>query len=320
MNNRQVLKRLYKNYIRKYLKNFSFALILSLLVASSTACIAWLLDPAIKKLFIEKNMDLIYLIPLTIVFAFSIKGLSLYFARTTIIKVGAEIEKELRKDMTSSMINADTQVLDRKHSGKFISHMLFDVSLIVGLTSSAVLILIKDTLTLIGLVGLMFYQNWKLALFAVIMIPLASFAAKSLGKRIAKVTTEAQEKSGALTTYIAEMLKNSKIIKIYQKENFEKGRADKFISELKEKGQKIAIVLVRATPIMEFLTGVMIAGLIYYSTILIGKGSLEINNFFSFLAAMMLSYQPVRSLATVNISVNQGISAAKRVFGVIDEE
>ena len=320
MNNTEIIKRLYKDYINRYLNKIFLALIFSIFVAGSTAAVAWLLDPAIKKIFLEKDKTYAILIPIAIILAFSLKGISLYLVRTTMIKVGAAIQKEIQYDLTKTIINADTQVLESKHSGKFIGHMMFDAALVIQLVSSAVLNLIKDSLTLIALLSLMFYQNWKLSLFAIIMIPLATITAKTLGKRMGKITTELQEKVGIVTTYLTEILKNSKIIKTYQKENFEFARADKFLEETREKGQKMGIILVRATPIMEVLTGIMIAGLIYYSSIMVEDGTLEINTFFSFLAAMMLSYQPVRSLATLNIGINQGISGARRVLAVIDQE
>ena len=166
----------------------------------------------------------------------------------------------------------------------------------------------------------MFLQNWKLALISIIMIPLASFSAKTLGKRISKVTTEAQQKSGFLTTYLIELFKNHKLIKIFQKEEYEKKRAENYLSQLKEKNQKIQTVFVRMSPIMETLTGIMIAVLIFYSGILMSRGELDINNFFSFLAAMMLAYQPVRSLSTLNMVLNQGLSAGSRILPIIDQK
>ena len=318
MTNKEILKRLYKEYVSRYLKKFFLALFFSIVIAGSTAAIAWLLDPAIKKIFVEKNKDFMLLIPIAIILAFTIKGISLYLVRTTMIKVGASIEKEIQQNLIEAIINADTQVIEKKHSGKFIANLTFDAALIIQLVSSSVLSLIKDGLTLIALLSLMFYQNWKLSLLAIIMIPLAAFAAKSLGKRMGKITTELQIKVGMITSYFLDILKNSKIIKTYQKEQFEFARADKFLEEAKEKGQKMGIVLVRTTPIMEVLTGFMIAGLIYYSARMVHDGTLEINNFFSFLAAMMLSYQPVRALATLNIGIKQSLSGARRVFEVID--
>jgi len=318
MTDKEIIKRLYKEYVSRYLKKFFLALFFSIVIAGSTAAIAWLLDPAIKKIFVEKNKDFMLLIPIAIILAFTIKGISLYLVRTTMIKIGASIEKEVQQNLLEAIINSDTQVIEKKHSGKFIGNLTYDAALIIQLVSTSLLSLVKDGLTLIALLSLMFYQNWKLSLLAIIMIPLATFAAKSLGKRMGKITTELQIKVGMITSYFLDILKNSKIIKTYQKEPFEFARGDKFLEELKEKGQKMGIILVRATPIMEILTGFMIAGLIYCSAIMVNNGTLEINNFFSFLAAMMLSYQPVRSLATLNMGINLGLSGARRVFEIID--
>ena len=320
MTKSKIFKRLYKDYSKKYLNKIILSGVFAILVAASTSSIAWLLDPAIKKLFIEKDQSLLVLIPTMIIVAFCVKGLSLYFAKATMISVGESVKKELQYDMVCNLVETDTQIIDKKHSGKFISNLTYDVTHITNLLSNAILTLFKDSLTLIGLLTVMFLQNWKLALISIVMIPLASFAAKTLGKRISKVTTEAQEKSGFLTTYLVELFKNHKLIKIFQKEIYEKNRANKSLSELKEKNQKIQTVFVRLSPVMEVLTGIMIAILIFYAGKLIAKEELDINNFFSFLAAMMLAYQPVRSLSTLNMVVNQGLSAASRILPIIDQE
>ena len=319
MENSIIYKRLYKDYSKKYLNKIILSAFFSILVAGSTSAIAWLLDPAIKKLFIEKDQSLLILIPLMIILAFTTKGLSLYYAKATMISVGEGIKKKLQFDMINTLVGTDTQIIDKKHSGKFISNLTYDVTHITNLLSNAILTLFKDSLTLIGLLLVMFLQNWKLALISIIMIPLASLSAKKLGKRINKVTTEAQQKSGFLTTYLVELFKNHKLMKIFQKEDFEKKRAENYLGQLKEKNQKIQTVYVRMSPIMETLTGVMIAVLIFYSGALMSVGELEINNFFSFLAAMMLAYQPVRALSTLNMILNQGLSAASRILPIIDQ-
>ena len=316
----EIYKRLYSDYSKKFLDKIVLAGFFSILVAGSTSAIAWLLDPAIKKLFIEKDQSLIILIPFMIIVAFTTKGLSLYFAKATMITVGEEIKKKLQFDMIKSLIKIDSQIVDKKHSGKFISNLTYDVTHITNLLSNAILILFKDSLTLIGLLTVMFLQNWRLAIISIIMIPFASISAKTLGKRIGKVTTEAQEKSGFLTTYLVELFKNHKLIKIFQKEDYENIRANKHLEELKEKNKKIQTVYVRMSPIMETLTGIMIAILIYYSGRLIAKGEIDINNFFSFLAAMMLAYQPVRSLSMLNLALKQGLSAASRIIPIIDQK
>ena len=319
MNKIEITKRLYATYTKKYLKNIFIAFFFSILLAGSTSSVAYLLDPAIKKLFIEQNQSLIIIIPFAIVLAFAIKGASLYLARVIMIGVSEEVKRDIQNDVFASLLKADTRIIDEKHSGKFIANLTNDVLLITNLLSTVVLNLFKDSLTLIGLLSVMFYQNWKLSLIAIIMIPLASIAAKSLGKRISKVSNQQMNRAGILTSYLMEMFKNHKLIKIFQREKYEKHRAFEFINNLKESTKKIAIVYVRASPIMEFLTGIMIAFLIFFAAKLIVKNELEVNNFFSFLAAMMLAYQPVRSLATLNISIQQGISGAKRVLPIIDD-
>ena len=318
MNKTKILKRLYKDYTKKYLKQIFLAIFFSLLVAGSTSAIAWLLDPAIDKIFIQKDQSLLILIPLLIILAFTTKGISLYLAKVMMINVAEEIKKKLQIDMLGTLINADTQSIDEKHSGKFISNLTYDVLHITNLLSNGILNLFKDSLTLIGLLTVMFLQNWKLSLIAIILIPIASTAARSLGKRMGKVTTQAQEKSGFLTRYLVELFKNHKLTKIFQKEKYETNRANDYLDQLKEKNKKIGIVIVRISPIMEILTGFMIAILIFYSGKLIASNELSVNNFFSFLAAMMLAYQPVRSLSTLNIIVNQGLSAAGRILPVVD--
>jgi subfamily B ATP-binding cassette protein MsbA len=319
MNNTNILKYLYKNYTRRYLKKIFISAFFTLILAASTSSVAYLLDPAIKQLFIEQRQSFLFLIPGLIVLAFACKGISLYIAKVIMINVAENVKKDIQIDMFSSLIDTDTQVIDDKHSGKFITNLTNDVGMITNLVSTVILNLFKDSLTLIGLLAVMFYQNWKLSLVAIIMIPLASFASKTLGKRIGKVTTQQMNRAGIFNTYLIEIFKNHKIIKIFQKENFEKKRAIIFIDKLRETSRKIAIVFVRASPIMEFLTGIMIAIMIYVAAKLIAKNELDISNFFSFLAAMMLAYQPVRSLATLNVAIQQGISGAQRVVPIIKQ-
>ena len=320
MNNTDIFKRLYNQYTSKFIIKIILAALLSVLVAISTSATAWLLDPAIEKIFINKDQTLIVLIPFAIILAFTTKGISLYLAKLIMINVGEEVKKIIQIDMLNSFIKADTETIENKHSGNYISNLNFDVHQITRMLSEAFLSLFKDGLTLIGLLIVMFYQNWKLSLIAMIMIPLASVTAKVLGKRMGKVSTQAQERSGDLNRYLIDLFKNHKIIKIFQREDFEKSRSEIFVNNLKEKSAKIATVYIRSAPVMEVLTGIMIAILIFYSGKLIIKEELGINNFFSFLAAMMLAYQPVKTLTKVNVAIGQGLAAAKRILPIVDME
>ncbi len=316
--NIQILKRLYNDYTKKYVKKIILAVFFTILLAGSTSSVAYLLDPAIKQLFIEQKKNLILVIPGLIILAFVVKGASLYLAKVIMIGVSVDVTRDIQIDAFNSLLNADTKLIESKHSGKFITNLTNDIGMITNLVSTVILNFFKDSLTLIGLLSVMFYQNWKLSLFAIIMIPIASLAAKTLGKRIGKVTMQQMKHAGILNSYFMEILKNHKLAKIFQKENFEKKRALEFIENAKETSRKITVVFVRASPIMEILTGIMIALLIYISAILISKNELEVSNFFSFLAAMMLAYQPVRSLATLNIAIQQGLVGAKNVLPIID--
>ena len=316
---KNILQRLFKEYVKKHLKKILIALVLSIIVAGSTSGIAWLLDPAVKKIFIEQNKVFAWSIPLLIVVAFTSKGLSLYFARINIIRVGEEVAGALQKNVARNILTSDIQTLDNRHSGKYISNVMYDTHHVQNLVSNGVLNLMKDSFSVIALVSLMFYQNWKLALFAILMMPLAAGLARSLGKRIGKATSKAGVSSGNLASFLSEIFKGSKMIRIYQKEKQENEKANKVIDDLVEKNIKIGSVMIRATPIMESLTGFMIAGFIIFSGKLIANGELGVNNFFSFLAAMMLAYQPIRSLATINMVAHQGAAAFKRISEIIDK-
>ena len=252
--------------------------------------------------------------------AFFVKGTSLYIAKVLMIRVSQELKAGVQEDMMKSLISTDTKFIDKVHTGKFISNLTLDVSLLVNLISTALLNLFKDSLSLIGLLAVMFYQNWKLSLIAIIMIPLASIVARSHGKRMNKATKQTMDTSALFTKRLVEIFKNHRLIKSFQAENYEKKRSSIDISNLKEKAIKMTEIFNRNTPIMETLTGIMIGILIFYSGLLIKQDELEVNNFFSFLAAMMLAYQPVRSLAGLNIAISQGLSAAKRVLPIIDRK
>ena len=315
-----ILFRLYTTYVKSHIKKLLIALILSIIVAGTTAAIAWLLDPAVKKIFIEQDRTLAWFIPLLIIVTFSSKGLSLYFARIIVIRIGEEIAGKIKKEVANNILIADVQTIENRHSGKYISNIMHDTGQIQNLVSTGVLNLMKDSFSVVTLVSLMFYQNWKLALFAILMMPLAASLARTLGKRIGKATGQASVSSGKLISFLSEILKASKMIKIYQKEDEENKKANYVINDLVEKKIKIGSIMVRATPIMETLTGFMIAGFIFFSGRLIALGELEVNQFFSFLAAMMLAYQPIRSLATINMAAYSGAAAFERISKVIDKK
>lgn len=210
MSDIEILKRLYNEYTKKYVRKIIISVFFTLILAASTSSVAYLLDPAIKQLFIEQKQNLLFVIPSLIVLAFTLKAASLYIAKVIMIGVSVDVTRDIQIDLFSSLIKADTKLIDKKHSGEFISNLSNDVGMITNLVSTVILNVFKDSLTLIGLLSVMFYQNWKLSLFAMIMIPVASIAAKTLGKRIGKVTDQQMERAGILNSYLMEILKNHK--------------------------------------------------------------------------------------------------------------
>ena len=315
---KKILLRIFNNYIKIHIPKVIIALVLSFGVAGGTAGIAWLLDPAIKKIFVQQDRSLLFLIPAAIVLSFTVKGLSLFFARKIMIKLGNEIVRVMQLELSSCVLKSDIHTLESKHSGKYIQHFLYDISLISNMITSGILNLMKDSLTLIVLVILMFYQNRKLAIFALTIMPLAVLVSKTLGKKLGRATEESAKVIGSLTSFLSEMIKGSRMIKVYQQEKFETKRSEEIMKEHMKRQNKIGFIMIRATPIMEIITGLMIAGFIFYSGSMVAKGEMEINNFFSFLTAMMLSYQPIRSLATINMLFYQGAAGAERVFSILD--
>ena len=238
MTNLDIIKRLYNDYTSRYLKKILIAIFFSFFVAGSTSLIAYLLDPAIKKIFIEHDNTLLYVIPGLIIVAFATKGLCLYTSKVIMIGVSEDVKADIQKDMMKSLIAADTKFIDSSHSGKFVSRLTTDTGMITMLVSTSILNLFKDSMTLVGLLAVMFFQNWKLSLVAIIMIPLASYAAKSLGKRITKTSSAMMESAAFFTTHLLEIFKNHKLIKTFQAEKHENYRSSTKLNELKNKSKK----------------------------------------------------------------------------------
>ena len=218
---KKTLLRIFNSYVRKHLDKLILSLALSLMVAGSTGAIAWLLDPAIKKIFIDQDKTMMLLIPIAIALTFTIKAASLYAARIILINISNNVVKTMQTQLASCILKSDISTIESKHSGKYIAHFFYDVGQVSQLVGSGILNLMKDSLTLVVLISLMFFQNWKLALFAMIMMPLAVIVAKSLGKRINKAVVESAKIEGSITSYLSEIIKGTRMIKIYQQEHIE---------------------------------------------------------------------------------------------------
>ena len=318
MENFELVKRIFKTQVRRYLSQIMIIFTFIIISAIATSAVAWLLDPAIKKIFIEKNTTLLIFIPILIVVAFLIKSLSIYMIRIKTIKMAFNVIKNIQILMAEKILSSDTSLIADKHSGKFISNFTNDTTTLWGVINGIAINAVKEFFTLIFLLSLMFYQNWKLSILAIIMIPVAAFFSKKLGKKMGKFVNRSLEASENFTKFLSEILKATTLIKIFQKEEEESKNFKKVINDRIEIATKVEKTRLGAGPVMETITGLAIGIVVFAGGYLSIKNQIEIGSFFSFLTALMLAYQPVRALAGVNIGVNEGIAAAKRIYKMLD--
>ena len=318
MSNFQILSRLFKESIRPQIFRLSLSFIFMAIIALATGATAWLLDPAIEKIFLEKDARMIVLIPLGIILILLIKGIATFLQASIITEIGQKIIADTQIRMFSKITYADLGWIQSKHSGKFISNFLYDVNLLENAVSGSFAGGFRNLLTLICLLGVMFYQDWKLALIAIIALPLVGFLSSRLGKRMKKAATGMQAETGTLATLLSENLDGTRIVKAYQQEEVEIEKVSESIYRRMRLLVKAAKTKAAAAPFSEFLAGFGIAGAMYYAGIRGLQGELPLNEFISFLGAMMLAFQPLRSLSQINTIMQEGFSAATRVFELLD--
>lgn len=319
MSNKEIALRIFKTQIKKYLKDILIIFLFIIVTASMTAATAWLLDPAIKKIFIEKNRTMLIIIPIAIIFTFLIKSLSVFIVRMTTIKVAYAILKNIQILMTNKILVSDLSHLIEKHSGKFISNFVNDTRILLGTIVAFSLSLVKEIFTLIALLTLMFYQDWQLALVAITMIPIAALASKQIGKKMRKVTNETLDSFENFTQYLSEILKGASIIKIYQREKEELAKFTNIIDFRLRKEKKVEQTKHRSGPILETINAMAISLVLLFAGFRSIQGQMEIGQFISFLSALMMAYQPIKSLAGINIGIQEGLTAAKRIYSLIDQ-
>ena len=320
MTGTQILNRLFKDSIRPYSFKLLSSLFFMVIIALSTGATAWLLDPAIDKIFLEKDESMLLLIPIAIILTLFVKSIATYIQIIILNGVAQNIIADTQIKLFKKIINADLAWIHKIHSAKIISNFLYDVTLLQDSVSSSLANGVKDILTLICLVGVMYYQDWQLATISIIAFPLVGVLTRRLGKRIKKASTETQEETGVLASILSENLDGTRIVKAYQQEKQEilklKGsvfrRMQKILKGINARGA--------ASPFAEFLAGFGIAGALYYAGLRGLQGELALNEFVSFLGAMMLAFQPLRRLAQINATLQEGFAAAIRVFSLLDQK
>jgi len=320
MNKLDLVKRIFKTQVKRYIPELSLTFLFIILTSLTTAATAWLLDPAIKEIFENKNMKMLYIIPIAIIITFIIKAFAIYGTRIVTIKVGIKIIKNIQTLMAKKFLLSDISHITKKHSGRYLSNFTNDTGVLFGVLTGAVVTLFKESFTLIALLGLMFYHDWQLSLLAIIMIPIAAISSKNLGKKMGKKVSISLEASDKFMKFLSEIIKGSWLIKIYQKEEEELKRISMIIDERFKAIRKVEQTRLGAGPIMEVISAIAIAVVVFFAGYRSMQGAITLGEFVSFLAALMLAYQPVRALAGINIGIQEGISAAKRIYELIDQK
>ena len=320
MNKLDLVNRIFRTQVKKYIPELSLTFIFIILTSLTTAATAWLLDPAIKEIFVNKNTKMLYLIPIAIVLTFILKAFAIYGTRIVTIKVGIKIIKNIQTLMAKKFLLSDISHITKKHSGKYLSNFTNDTGILFAVLTGVVVTLFKETFTLIALLGLMFYHDWQLSLLAIIMIPVAAFSSRNLGKKMGKKVHISLEASDKFMKFFSEIIKGSWLIKIYQKEEEELKKISMVIDEKFRAIRKVEQTRLGSGPIMEIISALAIAIVVFFAGYRSMQGAITLGEFVSFLAALMLAYQPVRALAGINIGIQEGIAAAKRIYEIIDQK
>ena len=320
MNNKDLVVRIFKTEVKRYYKLIFICFIFMITSALATAASAWLLDPAIKMIFVNKDKQMLYLIPLGIILILTLKGISTFFVKIISIKISLNIAENIQVSMAKKILNLDIASISEKHSGRFISNFVVDIHIFLSTISNIVINSIKESLTLIALLSVMIYHDWKLSIVALTVLPIAAFCSKKFGKKMGKKSTLSMIASENFSAFLSELIKGSWLIKIYQKEKEEFERTKILISEKFKKAKKVEQVRLGSGPIMEFIIAVAIGLIIFFGGYRSINGNLTMGEFISFLASLMLAYAPVRALAGINVGLNEGLAAARRIYTLIDKE
>ena len=320
MNNNQLIKRIFHTEIKKYINLIFICLFFMIISAVTTAASAWLLDPAIKEIFLNQNKTMLYMIPLAIIIVFVLKGLSTFVVRIVTIKIGMKVVENIQILMAKRILTSDISYIVGKHSGKFISNFINDTQVLFNVISGIVISSIKEILTLIALIMLMFYHDWQLSILALVIIPIAAFFSRKFGKKMGKKANLSFEATENLSKFLSEIIKGSWLVKIYQREKDEQVKISNFIEDRFKKMRKVEQVRLGTGPTMEMITAFAIASVVFFAGYRSMQGAITMAQFVSFLAALMLAYQPVRALAGINVGIQEGVSAAKRIYDLIDQK
>ena len=317
---KRLLYRIFQNYIRKHNKKLFISFFCMIIVSATTAINAWMMQPVLDDIFIKKDEKLILIIPLVILVIALLKGFSSYFQSILMSFIGYKIVADLQNDMFKTLLKCDISFFSKTNSGTLISRFLADVGALSRGVHNVVINIVKDFFTLIFLIGVLFYHNPNLALVSLFIFPLAIYPISRIGKRLRKISKSTQIGFGILTKRLSESLQAIKTIKSFNAEFIERNKVEKEVDNIFQLTYKSSKVNSISRPLMEALGGLAIAVIIYVGGSQVISGTTTPGTFFSFLTALLMAYQPIKSLASLNATLQMAMASAERIFDIIDSK
>lgn len=305
-------------YIRPYWGRLLAAMFCMMVVGGITSLMAFLVKPVLDDIFIEKKMASLAVLPVLIIVLYVIKGIFAYGQTYLMSYVGERIVARLREDLYAHLQRLSLSFFDRTPTGLLMSRILNDVTLVQGAVSSAVTGILKDAFTIVGLLGVIFYRDWRLACLAILVLPVAVYPIVKFGRKLRKISTQSQRTMADLSVHLHETLTGNRIVKAFTAEKYEIQRFNEKVSRFFQLTMKDVSVKAMSSPLMEFLGGVGIAAIIGYGGYQVIQGHSTPGTFFSFLTALLMLYEPIKHLSGVNNTIQQGLAAAVRVFEILD--
>ena len=319
-NTTKLLKRLFANYVKKHHSKLVISIFCMIVVAGATALNAWMMQPVLDEIFINKNTELIVLIPIAVIIIAFLKGIASYVQSIFMSFIGYKLVADIQNQMFKAAIRFDLSYHNEVNSGTIVSRFIADVGALSRGVHNVIINIIKDSLTFIFLIGVMFYHDTKLAILALFVFPVAIYPIRRIGKRLRKISKSTQVGFGKLTSKLSESFSAIKTIKAFGSENFESKRIDKEIFNIFNLTYKSTKVNSIARPLMEIISGCAIGGIIFIGGSQVILGQTTPGTFFSFLTALLMAYQPVKSLASLNATLQIAMASAERVFEILDKK
>jgi subfamily B ATP-binding cassette protein MsbA len=312
---------LYRRLLRLVIphwRRLAVAMACMLGVAACTAASAYLVKPVLDDVFINKKAGMLKILPLAVLFLFVVKGLCEWGHVYFMSYVGQRVVTQVRQQLYDHLQILSLSFFDRTPTGVLMSRITNDVNLLQAAVSSAITGMLKDCVSVVGLVGVVFYRDWELALVAMVVLPFAFFPIVKFGRMLRRISRQSQQSMGNLSVILHETISGNRIVKAFGMEEYEKSRFSRENMSYFQYYMKSVSVRALSSPIMEFLGGLGVVFIIWYGGSSVIKGVSTAGNFFSFLAALLLLYEPIKRLNTMNNTIQQGVAAAQRVYDILD--